>query len=70
VAAPPFDVKPRIAMSRRIAEELRQLAVKCTKLADESKDRDTANELEGVSAELAEKARELDRLFSNSDEAS
>jgi hypothetical protein len=43
-------------MPHRIAERLRQLAIKCTRLADECTDKSIANELEGVGAELAQKA--------------
>lgn len=50
-------------MPHRIAEELRQLAIRCQKLARESADNDIANELEGVSADLAEKAKKLEDLY-------
>ena len=50
-------------MPHRIAERLREIAVKCAHLAASSTDKNTANELEGVSAELTEKAQKLDDLF-------
>ena len=57
-------------MPHLIAEQLRALAVKCSRLARESSDRGTANQLEGVSAQLAEKAQRLDELFTLIDKAS
>ena len=57
-------------MPHRIAEQLRELAMKRQKLASESKDKDVANELEGVGADLAEKAKKLEDLFVIIDEAS
>jgi hypothetical protein len=50
-------------MPHRIAEQLRKLAVQCQVLADRSSDKDVSNELEGVAAELAEKAKKLEDLF-------
>ena len=50
-------------MPHPIAERLRQIAIKCARLAASCTDKKTANELEGVSAELAEKAQHLDDLF-------
>ena len=50
-------------MPHQIAERLRQIATKCAHLADTCTDKNTANELEGVSAELAQKAQKLDDLF-------
>ena len=50
-------------MPHQIAERLRELAIKCARLAHDSMDKNTANELEGVSAELAQNARKLDDLF-------
>ena len=50
-------------MPHRIAERLRQIATKCAHLADTCTDKNTADELEGVSAELAQKAQKLDDLF-------
>jgi hypothetical protein len=52
-----------VAVPHRIAEQLRQLAIQCQKLAAESKDKDIANELEGVGFELAEEARKLEELY-------
>jgi hypothetical protein len=52
-----------VAVSHRIAEQLRQLVIQCQKLAAESKDKDIANELESVGTELAEKARKLEELY-------
>lgn len=57
-------------MPHRIAERLRELAIKCAHLADDSTDKNTANELEGVSAELAQKAQKLDELFNLIEKAS
>jgi len=50
-------------MPHPIAERLRQIAIECARLAASCTDKHTADELEGVSAELAEKARNLDDLF-------
>ena len=52
-------------MPHRIAESLRQTAIKCSRLATACTDKNIANELEGVSAELAEKAQTLDDLFNH-----
>lgn len=54
----------------RIAERLRQIAIKCVRLADACTDKNTANELEGVSAELAQKAQKLGDLFNHLEKAS
>jgi len=59
-----------MAMPYRIAEQLRQLAVRCAHLAKTSSDKAVANELEGVSAELAQKAQILDDLFNHIEKAS
>jgi hypothetical protein len=50
-------------MPRRIAERLRDIAIKCDRLARTTTDKTTANELEGMAAELAQKAQKLDELF-------
>jgi hypothetical protein len=42
----------------------------CSKLAKNCSDRQTANELEGISADLAENARNLDDLFNLMDKTS
>ena len=52
-------------MPHRIAESLRQLALKCAHLANHCADKDIANELEGVSSELAQKAQTLDDFFNH-----
>jgi len=39
------------------------LAVKCSQLARNCKDKQTAGELEGISVDLAENAQSLDDLF-------
>jgi hypothetical protein len=52
-------------MPHRIAERLREIALHCTRLAAKCTDKNTANELEGVSAELAQKAQKLDDLFNH-----
>lgn len=57
-------------MSNRIVEHLRTLALHCSKLAKNCSDRQTANELEGISADLAENARNLDDLFNLMDKTS
>ena len=57
-------------MPHRIAEHLRQIAIKCTHLTDSCTDKNTANELEGVSAELAQAAQKLDDLFNYIEKAS
>jgi hypothetical protein len=50
-------------MPHRVATQLRELAMKCQRMADECKDKDIANELEGVSFELTEKAKKLEDLY-------
>lgn len=50
-------------MPHRIAERLRDISVRCVRLADECTDKKTADELEGISAELAQKVHKLDDLF-------
>ena len=57
-------------MPHRLAERLRQIAVKCARLAASCTDKNTANELEGVSAELAQSAKNLDDLFNLTEKAS
>ena len=57
-------------MPHRIAERLRQIAIKCDRLAHTTTDKNVANELEGVAAELAAKAQKLDELFNQLDAAS
>ena len=52
-------------MPHRIAERLREISIKCARLADASTDKAIANELEGVAAELAQKAQKLDDLFNH-----
>jgi len=51
------------AVPNRIAHELRELATKCARLASYTTDKDIANELEGIGAELMDKAQALDQLF-------
>jgi hypothetical protein len=48
-----------------MAERLREIAVKCTRLAASTTDKNTANELEGIAAELAQKAQKLDDIFNH-----
>ena len=50
-------------MPRMIAERLREIAIQCDRLARTTTDKTTGNELEGIAAELALKARKLDELF-------
>ena len=57
-------------MPRRIPEQQRQLAMKCKRLADSCADKNIANELEGVRAELAQIAQSLDDLFNHIESAS
>ena len=57
-------------MPHRIAEHIRQIAIKCAHLTDSCTDKNTANELEGVSAELAQAAQKLDDLFNHIEKAS
>ena len=57
-------------MPRRIAEQLRQLVLKRQRLAADCTDKKVANELERVSAEIADKAQTLDDLFKHIEEAS
>ena len=57
-------------MPHQIAERLRQIAVKCARLSASCTDKMTANELEGVSAELAQKAQNLDDLFNHAEKTS
>ena len=56
-------------MPRRIAEGLREIAIRCDRLAHTVPDKTTANELEGIAADLAEKARKLDEFFKLIDDA-
>lgn len=51
------------AMSREIGEQLRGAAVQCSQLAKKCADKSMANELEGISALLAEVAHTLDAAF-------
>lgn len=57
-------------MTNRIVEHLRTLAVKCSRLAKDCTDKGTANELEGIGADLAENAQSLDDLFELIDKTS
>ena len=57
-------------MSQQIAERLRQIAVKCARLSANCTDKMTANELEGVGAELAQTAQNLDDLFNLAEKTS
>ena len=50
-------------MPHRIAEQLRQTAKTCLRLASESKDADIAKELEGVANDLSAKAKKLEDLY-------
>jgi hypothetical protein len=52
-------------MPHRIAGRLREIAVRCARLADITTDKNTSNELEGIAAELAQKAQKLDDLFNH-----
>jgi hypothetical protein len=57
-------------MTNRIVEHLRELAIKCSQLAKACPDKPTANELEGIGADLAENAQSLDDLFNLMDKTS
>ena len=50
-------------MPDRTAEQMRQAALKCTRLSRNCADRAIAIELETVAIELTEMARELDRML-------
>jgi hypothetical protein len=52
-------------MPRKIAERLREIAIQCDRMARTTQDKNTANELEGVAHELAQKAQKLDDLFAH-----
>ena len=56
-------------MPRHAAERLRQLAMKCSRLARENRELRIAEELEGLSVELADEAAKLDQLFEVIEEA-
>ena len=49
-------------MPHRIAERIREAAVKCTRLSRSCKDQTVARELETVVVELTEAARDLDQI--------
>jgi hypothetical protein len=46
-------------MPHLIAEQLRVMTIRCQRLAHDCADKNTSNELEGVSAQLTQKARKL-----------
>ena len=50
-------------MADQIAEDLRQLAVKCSQCAKDCADRQVAKELEEIGVDLAQKAEKLKDLF-------
>jgi hypothetical protein len=50
-------------MPHRIADQLRQVAKTCRRLANESKDKDISKELEGIAADLSAKAKKLEDLY-------
>ena len=47
-------------MPYEMADELRRLSVECSQLAKECSNKSIANEIEGIGAELAEKAGRID----------
>jgi hypothetical protein len=47
----------------RIAEQLRQAAKTCLRLASESKDKEISEQLESVAADLSVKAKKLEDLY-------
>lgn len=47
----------------QIADQLRQVAKTCQRRTSESKDEDTAKELEGLATDLAAKAKKLEDLY-------
>jgi hypothetical protein len=50
-------------MPHRIADQLRQVATTCRRLATETNDPDIAKELEGVATDLSDKAAKLENLY-------
>jgi hypothetical protein len=50
-------------MPRRLPERLRQLALKCSRLARDHRGQRASADLEGIATELAEEASKLDQLF-------
>jgi hypothetical protein len=57
-------------MPLKIAEQIRTIALRCSQIAKTCTDKRSANELEGVSAELVQKAAALEELFNVIAEAS
>jgi len=56
-------------MPRRIAEHLRQLALKCSRLARDNRGQAIAGEFEGLAVELAQDAHKLDQLIKSAEKA-
>jgi hypothetical protein len=50
-------------MPHRIAEQLRQAAKTCLRLASESKDHDITKQLDVLAADLSAKAKKLEDLY-------
>ena len=57
-------------MPLKIAEQIRAISVRCSQIAKTCADKRAADDIEGVSAELAEKAAALEDLFKVIAEAS
>jgi hypothetical protein len=55
-------------MNAGIAVYLRHIAVQCIEMAKECSDSNTAEKLQGLSIELAEKAEHVETLFGVTDE--
>jgi len=56
-------------MPRRVAEHLRQFALKCPRLARDHRGQAVATDFEGLAVELAEQASKLDRLIKLAEQA-
>jgi hypothetical protein len=56
-------------MPRKISERLREIAIKCDRLARNTTDKTTAMNLKASPADLAQKAQKLDELFKHMEAA-
>jgi len=56
-------------MPSRVAEHLKQLALKCSRLARDNRGQAVATEFEELAVEIAEQASKLDRLVKLAEEA-
>jgi hypothetical protein len=57
-------------MPLRIAEQIRAIAVQCAQISRECPDKKTADAIEAVSIDLAQRARALEHLYNELVEAS